>query len=206
MILRSYARNISTEARRKTILTDINVHDDRNMDADAFDEYIEALNDLYIIKDIEAWNPNFRSKTAIISSPTRHFVDTSIAAGALNISPDDLMNDPETFGLFFEDFVVKELSIYGQSLKGEIRHFRDANGLECDAVLHLKNGNYGLIEIKLGGEDLIKYGITKLNLLKQKIKEEKQKLPSFCMIITACGDAYTTEDKIHIVPINMLKA
>lgn len=205
MILRSYARNISTEARRKTILTDINEHDDRNMDSDTFDEYVQALNDLYIIKDIEAWNPNFRSKTAIVSSPTRHFVDTSIAAGALNISPNDLINDPETFGLFFEDFAVKELSIYGQALNGEIRHFRDGNGLECDAVIHLKNGEYGLIEIKLGGEDLIKYGTSRLNLLKEKIKEDNQKMPSFCMILTACGDAYTNEDGIHIVPINMLK-
>lgn len=205
MILRSYARNISTEVRRKTIIADINLHDDRNIDTETFDEYLQALKDLFIIKDIEAWNPNFRSKTIIVSTPTRHFVDTSIAAGALNISPNDLMNDPETFGLFFEDFAVKELSIYGQALNGEIRHYRDANGLECDAVLHLKNGNYALIEIKLGGNNLIEYGTKKLNLLKEKIKGNGQKMPSFCMILTAAGDAYTTEDGIHIVPVNMLK-
>ena len=205
MILRSYARNISTEARKKTILNDINTNDDRNINPDTLDEYLQALKDLYIIQDIEAWNPNFRSKTVIVTTPTRHFVDTSIAAGCLNISPADLLNDPKTFGLFFEDFVVKELSIYSQSLDGEIRHFRDGNGLECDAVIHLKNGKYGLIEIKLGGKELIKEGLSALNNLNNKIKANNQKEPSFSMIITASGDAYTTKEGVHIVPINMLK-
>jgi len=205
LILKSYARNISTEVRRKAMINDINLHDDRNLSEDTFDEYVEALNDLYIIKDIEAWNPNFRSKTVMVSSPTRHFVDTSIAAGVLNIKPNDLMNDPETFGLFFEDFAVKELTIYSQALKGEIRHYRDGNGLECDAVIHLEDGRYALIEIKLGGENQIKYGSERLKLLKTKIIQNNQKLPSFCMILTACGNAYTTEDGIHVVPINLLK-
>ncbi len=205
MVLRGYARNISTEARRKTILDDISAHDGRKMDCDTFEEYLKALNDLYIIKDIEAWNPNFRSKTAIISSPTRHFIDTSIAAGALNISPNDLMNDPETFEMFFEDFAVKELSIYGRALNGEVRHYRDSNGLECDAVLHLKNGEYALIEIKLGGDEAIKYGSSKLMQLKKKIEENGQKSPSFLMILTAVGNAYTTEEGVHIVPVNLLK-
>lgn len=205
MILRSYARNIATEARRNTFLSDINTNDDRNMDIDTLNEYIQALNDLYIIKDIDAWNPNFRSKTAIITTPTRHFVDTSIAIGALNMSPSDLINDPNTFGLFFEDFAVKELSIYAQNIHGEIRHYRDSNGLECDAVIHLKNGQYALIEIKLGGEDLINEGINKLTLLTEKIKNNQQALPTFRMILTACGDARTTKDGIFIVPINMLK-
>lgn len=205
MILRSYARNISTEVRRKVIINDINQHDDRNLDESTFDSYLEALRDLYIIQDIEAWNPNFRSKTAITTTSTRHFVDTSIAANALNMSPNDLMNDPETFGLLFEDFAVKELSIYAQTLGGELRHYRDANGLECDAVLHLKNGDYGLIEIKIGGENNIKYGASKLKCLKEKLLKDDKKIPSFCMIVTACGDAYTTEEGVHIVPINILK-
>ena len=205
MILRSYARNVSTEVRRKTILADINAHDDRNLSEDTFDEYVEALNDLFIIKDIEAWNPNFRSKTTITSSPTRHFVDTSIAAGCLGISPDDLINDPQTFGMFFEDFAVKELSIYAQALQGEIRHYRDGNGLECDAVIHLKNGEYALVEVKLGGENLIKDGVTTLTSLKNKIIEDGQKPPAFSMILTAVGDAHTLENGIHVVPINMLK-
>lgn len=205
MILRSYARNISTEARRKVILDDVNAHDDRNLDEDTFEEYVEALRDLFIIRDIEAWNPNFRSKAAVITSPTRHFVDTSIAAGVLNISPDDLMNDPRTFGMFFEDFAINQLRIYTEALGGEIRHYRDSKGLECDAVVHLNDGRYALVEVKLGGENLIRDGISTLSSLRNKIKTDNLPEPSFEMIITACGNACTTDTGIHIVPINMLK-
>ena len=205
IILKSYARNISTEARRKTILNDVCEHEDRTMDPDTFDSYIEALNDLYIIKDIEAWNPNFRSKTSVVSAPTRHFVDPSIATYVLGISPADLLNDPNTFGLLFEDFVVKELRTYLQLLDGEIRHYRDGNGLECDIVLHLKNGKYSLIDVKLGGEELIAEGIASLNSLEKKIIAANMHLPEFKMIITACGDAYVKDD-VYIVPINVLTA
>lgn len=203
MILKSYARNISTEARRKTIIEDVNEHEDRKLDPDTFDSYIEALKDLFIIRDIEAWNPNFRSKTSLISTPTRHFADTSIAANILKISPNDLLNDPNTFGLFFEDFVIKELNVYANKLSGEIRHYRDSNGLECDAVLHLDNGKYALIEIKPGGEDLVQNGIANLKALEKKIIDAKQNKPAFKMIITACGNAYL-KDNVYIVPINML--
>ena len=205
MILKSYARNISTEARRKLILDDVNAHEDRNLDEDTFEEYVEALRDLFIIRDIEAWNPNFRSRTAVITSPTRHFVDTSIAAGALNISPDDLMNDPRTYGMFFEDFAINQLRVYTEALGGEIRHYRDSKGLECDAVVHLNDGRFALVEVKLGGENLIRDGISTLSSLRNKIKTDKLPEPSFEMIITACGNAYTTDTGIHIVPINMLK-
>lgn len=205
MILRSYARNISTEARKSVFVNDINKHDDRKLDDETFDQYIEALKDLYIINDVEAWNPNFRSKTVIITSPTRHFVDTSIAAYSLNMSPNDLINDPKTFGLMFEDFAVKELSIYSSGIGGEIRHYRDGNGLECDAVIHLPSGDYSLIEIKLGGDELINEGISNLKSIEDKIKENNQKEPSFKMIVTATGDAYIKDD-VFIVPINMLKA
>lgn len=205
MIMRSYARNVSTEARRTKMLADINKHEDRNLSEETFDDYLEALRDLYIIADLDAWNPNFRSKTAVITSPTRHFVDTSLAAYSLNISPDDLLNDPETFGLFFEDFAVKELSIYTQFLGGEIRHYRDSNGLECDAVIHLENGEYCLIEIKLGGEALIEDGCSTLHALKRKILAEGRKAPAFLMVLTAVGDAFIKDD-VFIVPINMIKA
>ena len=206
MILRSYARNISTEARRKTMINDVNLHDDRNLDPDTYDEYVEALNDLFILSDIDAWNPNFRSKTSIITSPTRHFTDTSIAAGSLNISPDDLMNDPETFGLFFEDLAIRDLRIYSSILGGEIRHYRDGNGLECDAVIHLKDGRYALVEIKLGGDSLIKDGISTLSSLTEKIIADKKPTPEFRMILTAVGNGYTTEEGIHVVPINTVCA
>lgn len=203
IILKSYARNISTEVRRSVMIKDIIEHEDRKIDEDTYDSYLEALNDLYIIKDIEAWNPNFRSKTAVISNPTRHFVDTSIATAILNISPNDLINDPKSFGLFFEDFAVKELSIYADYLNGEVRHYRDSNGLECDSVVHLENGDYALIEIKLGGERLINEGISNLKKLSNKLKEDKKHLPSFMAILTASGPAYT-KDGIHIIPINLL--
>lgn len=204
MILRSYARNVSTEVRKTVLIDDITKHEDRRLDEDTFDQYIETLYDLYIIQDIEAWNPNFRSKTVIITSPTRHFIDTSVAAFSLNMSPNDLLNDPKTFGLLFEDLAVKELSIYVANYGGEIRHFRDGNGLECDAVAHLPSGDYALIEIKLGGDKLISEGISNLKLIEEKISENNQKLPSFKMIVTASGDAQK-KDGVYIVPINMLK-
>ena len=152
MILRSYARNISTEAAVSTIVSDIRQSNERSMDTKTYDDYMEALKDLYIIEDMEAWNPNIRSKTSIRSTPTRHFVDTSIACRSLGVNPLDLMNDLESFGLFFEDFAVRDLRVYADSLGGEVKHYRDNSGLECDAVVHLEDGRWGGIEIKLGGE------------------------------------------------------
>ena len=205
MIVRSYARNISTEVRRGLIINDINAHEDRRLSESTFDEYVQALNDLYIFQDMEAWNPNFRSKVAVTSTPTRHFVDTSVAANALKISPADLLNDPKTFGLFFEDFAVKELSIYASCLHGEIAHYRDANGLECDSVIRLENGEYALVEMKLGGEGQISHGVAALESLKRKLASSGKKTPAFSMILTAVGDARTLENGIHIVPINLLR-
>lgn len=206
MILRSYARNISTEAPNTTIIEDIKSSNARTMDAKTFDEYMDALKDLYIIENIAAWNPNIRSKTSIRTTETRHFVDTSIACRALNISPADLMNDLNSFGLFFEDFAVRDLSIYASTLDGEIRHYRDNAGLECDAVLHLPNGEWAAIEIKLGGEKLINEGAVSLNNLKNKIIEKSdEKAPTFMMILTASGPLYRRPDGIYVVPINCLK-
>ena len=155
MIVRSYARHISTEAALSTIIADVRQSNERTMDPKTFDEYLEALNDLYILEDMEAWNPNIRSKTSIRSTPTRHFVDTSIACRALNIMPEDLMRDLESFGLFVEDLAVRDLRVYAGTLGGEVRHYRDNAGLECDAVVHLEDGRWGAIEIKLGGDELI---------------------------------------------------
>lgn len=206
MILRSYARNISTEASKQSIIEDVRQSNERTMDSKTFDDYIEALQDLYIISDIEAWNPNIRSKTSIRTTPTRHFVDTSIACRALNIFPEDLMNDLESFGLFFEDLAVRDLSIYAQAHGGEVRHYRDKNGLECDAIVHLEDGRWGAIEIKLGGDKLIEDGAKSLTALKNKIeKKSKEPNPSFLMILTARGSLYQREDGIYVVPINCLK-
>lgn len=206
MILRSYARNISTEASKQSIIDDVKQSNERTMDSRTFDDYIEALQDLYIISDIEAWNPNIRSKTSIRTTPTRHFVDTSIACRALNLFPEDLMNDLESFGLFFEDLVVRDLSIYAQAHGGEVRHYRDKNGLECDAIVHLEDGRWGAIEIKLGGDKLIEDGAKSLTALKNKIeKQSREPNPSFLMILTARGSLYQREDGIYVVPINCLK-
>lgn len=206
MILRSYARNISSEVSKQTIIEDVRQSNERTMDTKTFDDYLEALSDLYIISDIEAWNPNIRSKTTIRSTPTRHFVDTSIACRALNIFPEDLMNDLNSFGLFFEDFAVRDLSIYAQVNGGEVRHYRDNTGLECDAVVHLEDGRWGAVEIKLGGDKLIEEGASSLNRLKAKITgKSSEPAPSFMMILTACGPLYQRKDGIFVVPINCLR-
>ena len=154
---------------------------------------------------MEAWNPNFRSRTAVITTPTRHFVDTSIACGALDMSPDDLINDPRSFGMFFEHYAVNQLRICSSAQGGEVRHYRDSKGLECDAVVHLRDGRYALVEIKLGGENLIKSGISTLSSLKRKIEADGFISPSLSMILTACSNAYTAKEGIHMVPVNKLR-
>ncbi len=206
MIVRSYARHISTEASASTIISDVRQSNERTMDPKTYDDYMEALQDLYIIEDIKAWNPNIRSKTAIRSTPTRHFVDTSIACRALGVMPEDLLRDMESFGLFFEDMAVRDLCIYAGCLKGEVLHYRDNAGLECDAVVHLEDGRWGAIEIKLGGDDLIEAGAASLKLLKSKIEEKSdEKAPAFLMVLTAVGGAYLREDGVYVAPINLLK-
>ena len=206
MILRSYARNISTEAAVSTIISDIKQSNERTMDPKTYDDYMEALKDLYIIEDMEAWNPNIRSKTSIRSTPTRHFVDTSIACRSLGVSPNDLLNDIESFGLFFEDFAVRDLSVYAGCLGGVVKHYRDNAGLECDAIVHLEDGRWGGIEIKLGGDDLINAGAESLKTLRNKIVEKSdEKAPSFLLVLTAVGGAYRRDDGVFVAPINMLR-
>lgn len=206
MIVRSYARHISTEAAASTIIADVRQSNERTMDAKTFADYMEALNDLYILEDMRAWNPNIRSKTSIRSTPTRHFVDTSIACRALGVSPKDLMGDLESFGLFFEDMAVRDLRIYTESLGGEVLHYRDNAGLECDAVLHLDDGRWGAVEIKLGGDDNIEAGASTLKQLKSKIEEKSdENAPSFLLVLTAVGGAYRRKDGVFVAPINLLK-
>ena len=206
MILRSYARNISSEAAVSTIISDIRQSNERTMDTKTYDDYMEALKDLYIIEDLEAWNPNIRSKTSIRSTPTRHFVDTSIACRSLGVSPGDLMRDLDSFGLFFEDFAVRDLSVYAGNMGGVVKHYRDNAGLECDAVVHLEDGRWGGIEIKLGGDDLIEDGADSLKKLRDKIVEKSdEKAPSFLLVLTAVGGAYKRDDGVYVAPINLLK-
>lgn len=206
MILRSYARNISTEAAVSTIISDIRQSNERTMDVKTYDDYMEALKDLYIIEDLEAWNPNIRSKTSVRSTPTRHFIDTSIACRSLGVNPNDLMNDLESFGLFFEDFAVRDLSVYSMSIGGVVKHYRDNSGLECDAVVHLEDGRWGGIEIKLGGDELVNDGANSLKRLRDKIVEKSdENAPSFLLVLTAVGGAYQREDGVYVAPINLLR-
>ncbi len=206
MILRSYARNISSEAAVSTIISDIRQSNERTMDVKTYDDYMEALKDLYIIEDLEAWNPNIRSKTSIRSTPTRHFVDTSIACRSLGVSPSDLMKDLNSFGLFFEDFAIRDLRVYSDLLGGTVKHYRDNAGLECDAVVHLEDGRWGGIEIKLGGDDNVEEGASSLKTLRDKIVgKSDEKAPSFLLVLTAIGGAYKREDGVFVAPINMLR-
>ncbi len=206
-IMRSYARNQASQATAGTILADIKNNGDEQMSENTVYNYLKALKEIFVIEDSIAWNPNLRSKTAIRTSDTRYFIDPSIATAALGLGPKDLINDMNTFGLFFETLAVRDLRVYAESLDGKVYHYRDKNNLECDAVVHLRNGSYGLIEIKIGGHELIKDGAENLKTLSDKIDTTKMKKPSFLMVLTGIGEyAYKRpEDGVLVVPIGCLK-
>ena len=206
-LMRSYARNQGTQTSYAVLAEDIAANDSSSMDEDTVALYISALKKIFVIEDMPAWNPNLRSKTAIRTSDTRYFVDPSIAAAALGIGPEDLINDLKTFGLFFETLCVRDLRVFADALGGQVYHYRDRNGLECDAVIHLRNGSYGLVEIKLGGDKLIEDGAATLKDLRSKIDTGIMKEPSFLMVLTGIGDyAYRRADGVYVVPIGCLKA
>ncbi len=204
LVLRAFARHVSTQSSTTIILADIAARDSRSISNKTFEEYADGLTDLFIIEDMEAWIPNLRSKTVVRSTPTHHYVATPIAAQALGASPADLMADLNTFGLLFEDMAVRDLRIYSQTINGNIFHYRDSRGLECDTIVHLKDGRWAPIEIKLGGDNLIEEGAR--NLLKLKSDIAEKNYPSFMMILTATGSAYRRSDRIYVAPINYLKA
>lgn len=205
-LLRSYARAQGSQSTISTIHADLSANGETSLTEETISAYLAALRKLFVIEDSRAWNPNLRSKTAIRTSDTRYFVDPSIAVAALGIGPNDLIYDLNTMGLLFETLCVRDLRVYADALDGQVYHYRDKSGLECDAVIHLKNGSYGLVEVKLGGERLINEGIKNLKSLSSKIDTEKMKQPSFKMVITGVGDyAYQTEDGIFVVPIGALK-
>ena len=205
-VLRSYARNIASQAKLSSITQDIKSNEEINFSDDTVSSYIKALKSIFVIEDSKSWNPNLRSKAAIRTTDTRYFLDPSIACAALGIGPQDLENDLNTFGLLFENLVVRDLRIYADAIDGKVYHYRDNLDLECDAVVHLRNGKYGLIEVKLGGEKLISEGIKSLNKLEEKLDTTKMKAPAFKMVITGVGKfAYKNKDGILIVPIGSLK-
>ena len=205
-LLRSYARHQGAQANYATIGADLKANEGDNIDNDTIASYINALKRIFVVEDVAAWNPNLRSKTAIRTSDTRYFTDPSIATAALGMGPSDLVYDLETFGLVFETLCMRDLRVYAEALQGNVYHYRDKNGLECDAVVHLRNGSYGLIEIKLGGYKLIAEGVKTLTALSDKIDTTRMKKPSFLMVLTANGPyAYRRDDGVYIVPISCLK-
>lgn len=205
-LLRSLARNQGSQASYGTIKADLIANEADTISEDTISSYCKALKEIFVVEDSEAWNPNLRSKTAIRTSDTRYFTDPSIATAALGIGPNDLINDLNTFGLFFETMAVRDLRVYAEAMNGKVYHYRDKNGLECDAVVHLRDGRYGLVEIKLGGDDLINDGADALKSLAKKIDTEKMKEPSFMMVLIGVGTyAYRREDGVYVVPIGCLK-
>lgn len=207
LLLRSYARHISQQVSYATIKADMLSNDSQTLDEDTVADYIKALKRLFVIEDLEAWNPNIRSKAAIRTSDTRHFVDPSIGTAALGLGPKDLMNDLESFGLFFEDLAVRDLRIFADVLDGRLYHYRDSSGLECDTVLHRRNGTYALIEIKLGGEKAIEEAADSMKQLAETIDHTRMPQPSFLMVLTAVGPyAYRRPDGVFVVPITCLNS
>lgn len=205
-LMRSYARNQGSQVSISTIRQDVIVNDESDISEDTVSAYLNALRKIFVIEDMPAWNPNLRSKTAIRTSDTRYFIDPSIATASLGIGPKDLINDLKTFGLMFETLCVRDLRVYAEALDGNVYHYRDKENLECDAVVHLRNGTYGLIEIKLGGNKLIEEGAVNLKTLNSKLDTEKMKNPSFLMILVGTGDfAYRRDDGIYVVPVGCLR-
>ena len=205
-LMKSFARNQGAQVANTVLKADIQVNDTESLNEDTIASYINALKKIFVVEDMPAWNPNLRSKTAIRTTDTRYYIDSSIATAALGIGPNDLINDLNTMGLLFETMCVRDLRVYTEYLGGEVLHYRDKLGLECDTVIHLRNGKYGLAEIKLGGQKLIEEGAINLKSLADKIDTTKMPAPSFMMIVVGIGDfAYRRADGIYIVPIGCLK-
>lgn len=205
-LMRSYARNQGGQVANTVLASDISANDGSTMDDETVALYVNALKKIFVIEDMPAWNPNLRSKTAIRSSDTRYYTDPSIAAAALGIGPQDLVADLKTFGFLFETLCVRDLRVFADAMNGTVYHYRDKDGLECDAVIHLRNGTYGLVEIKLGGDTLIEEGAKTLTALAQKIDPAKMKTPAFSMVLVGVGDyAYRRPDGIYVVPIGCLR-
>ena len=206
LLMRSYARHQGTGATIGTILADIKANDSSELSDNTVYDYIKALKRTFVIEDMPAWNPNIRSKTAIRTGDTRYYIDPCIGTAALGLGPNDLVNDLDAMGLMFETLCVRDLRVYAESIDGSVYHYRDKNGLECDAVVHLRNGSYGLVEIKLGGDKLIEEGARTLATLAALIDTTKMKSHSFMMVLTGVGRyAYRRPDGVLVVPISCLR-
>lgn len=205
-LMRAYAGNQGGQVPNTVLAQDIAANEEASINEETVASYVNALHKIFVIEDMPAWNPNLRSKTAIRSSNTRYYIDPSIAVAALGIGPNDLLNDLKTFGFLFETLCIRDLRVFADALNGEVYHYRDKEGQECDAVVHLRNGKYGLIEIKLGGDKLIEEGAKSLKSMEGKIDTDKMNAPSFLMVLTGTGDyAYRRRDGVYVVPIGCLK-
>ena len=205
-ILRSYARSVGTQAKISSIAADISANEAVSISDMTITSYINALKKIFVLEDSSSWNPNLRSKTAIRTSDTRYFTDPSVCTAALELGPNDLVNDLNTMGFLFENMCIRDLRIYAEAFDGNVYHYRDKSGLECDAVVHLRNGVYGLVEIKLGGDRLISEGVETLKKLSSNIDTTKMKAPAFKMVLVGVGEmAYRRSDGIYIVPLSCLK-
>ena len=205
LLMRSYSRNLCTQAKNTQIRDDMKANDSDSLNEDTVLSYINALKKLFVVEELPAWNPNIRSKTAIRTSYTRHFADPSIAAACLGLGPQDLINDLRTFGFLFESLCVRDLQVFASCLDGTVYHYRDSNELECDAILHLRNGDWGAMEIKLGIHH-IDEGAKNLLSLAKMIDTEKMKPPSFLMVVSGLSSfAYKRKDGVLVVPATCLK-
>ena len=205
-VMKSLSRLQGTQSSAAAICGDVKANDVTSLTEDTVYSYLKALKKIFVTEDLEAWCPNLRCKTPVRTTDTRYFTDPSIAAAALGVSPDELLNDLPTFGLFFETLAIRDLRTYAEELGGRLYHYHDKSGLECDAVMRLENGRYGLIEIKTGGDALVAKGVKSLKTLSEKIDTTKMPNPSFMMILMADGDfTYRTDDGILVCPIGCIK-
>ena len=205
-LMRSYARLQGTQSKLTAIKQDMSEHDLASLDEDTVRSYVNALKKIFVIEDVSAWCPCLRSKAVVRTSDTRYFTDPSIATAALGLGPGDLVHDPRSFGSFFETMAVRDLRCYAEAIGGKVSHYLDANGLECDAIVHLRNGTFGLIEIKLGGEELIEKGASTLNSLASIVDDRRMRTPAFKMVLTAKGAfAYTRPDGVIVCPLSALR-
>lgn len=205
-LLRSYARNLGSQISQSAISNEMSSNGSAGVSEETVSEYLQALRKLHVIEDMKAWIPNLCSKTTIRTSDTRYFIDPSLAAASLRIGPADLVKDLKTLGLLFESMAVRDLRVYAESIDGDVYHYRDSLNNECDIVVHLRNGKYALIEVKLGGDSLIDEGARTLKKVLKKIDIDSMGAPSFMAVVTGVGNrAYRREDGILVIPIGTLR-
>ena len=202
-LMRAYARHVSTQASQTTIAADLAVNDGA-MAPNTVSDYLDALSRAYVVEDLPAWNPALRSKTAIRTSPTRHFVDPSIGAAVMRWTPADLLRDFEAFGLQFESLCVRDLRVYAEAIDGTVFHYRDKTGLEADAVIVLADGRWAPIEVELGSRQLDE-AATHLRRLRERVDADRMGEPSFLAVVTAGATAYRRDDGVLVIPLACLR-